>query len=253
MATAPGPERLFELLWRTRQPPSRGPKPSLSLDAIVEAAIEIADSDGLGAVTMRRVAERFGVTTMSLYRYVPSKDDLVELMIDAVAAPAPDPLQLPEHWRDALLVWARQNVALFRQHPWVLSHAFGTPPMGPNRLRWMEAALQTMEGTGLTEDDKMGVLVILSGYVLSAAQQELVRAHAASRSRVDPEEWERAYGRLLGRVVNDGRHPALARVVAAGVFDSSDEVPDADFEYGLAFILDGVSALIAKRRSVAPR
>lgn len=251
MATAPGPERTFELLWGTREPPSRGPKPSLSVDRIVEAAVEIADADGLHAVTMRRVAERFGVTTMSLYRYVPSKDELVELMLDAVAAPAPDPEQLPDHWRDALHGWARQNMALFRRRPWALSHSFGTPPMGPNRLRWMECALRAMEGTGLTEDDMMGVLVILSGYILSAAQQELARTQAASRTGVDPEEWERAYGQLLRRVVDDGSHPSLARVVTAGVVDGGGEGPDADFEYGLSFILDGVAALMANRPSVA--
>lgn len=247
MSTAPGPERTFELLWRTREPPSRGPKPSLSVDRIVAAAIEIADADGLPAVTMRRVAERFGVTTMSLYRYIPSKDDLVELMIDAVAAPAPDPEQMPDDWRDALREWAQQNVALFRRHPWALGHAFGTPPMGPNRLQWMECALRAMGGTGLTEEDKVGVLVILSGYVLSAAEQELARVQAGVRTGIGPEEWERIYGQLLARVVQDGRHPALARVLAAGVFDGGDQGPDEDFEYGLAFVLDGVAALIERR------
>ena len=241
-------QRTFELLWGLREQPTRGPKPSLSVAQIVRMAIEIADAEGYDAVSMRRVAEKLGVTTMSLYRYVPSKNDLLELMLDAIADPAPDPATMPEHWRDALHWWAHQNMAVFRRHPWLIEYAFSHPPFGPNNIRWMECALQAMLGTDLTPDDMIGVLIILTGYVRSEAAQELALQQGARTTGVEPEEWGRVYAEMLRRVVNDGSHPALAHVVAAGAFDAPSEGPDEDFEYGLTFVLDGVEALIKSRR-----
>lgn len=247
MVTGRNVERTFELLWGMREPPSRGPKPGLSLARIVEVAIEIADAEGLPGLSMRKVAEQLGVTTMSLYRYVPSKDDLVELMFDQAAGAAPDPATRPPHWRDALQEWATQNIAIQRRHTWTSQVPISHPPFGPNNLRWMEYALQAMDGTGLTEHDMMGVLVILAGYVRTQAQLELTLAQAAPHTGVAPEEWNRVYGEMLVKVVTDGRHPALAKVIEAGVFAGPSMGPDEDFEYGLSFILDGVEALIRTR------
>ena len=140
MANKSSARRTFELLWGLREQPTRGPKPSLSVEQIVRVAIEIADAEGLGAVSMRRVAERLGVTTMSLYRYVPSKNDLLELMLDAIASPWPDPAEMPDNWRDALHLWAHRNMAVYREHPWLIEYAFSHPPFGPNNIRWMEYA-----------------------------------------------------------------------------------------------------------------
>jgi hypothetical protein len=129
-----------------------------------------------------------------------------------------------------------------------MQYAFSHPPFGPNNIRWMECALQAMLGTGLTPDDMMGVLIILSGYVRTEAAQELALLEGARVTGVEPEEWGRVYAEMLRRVVNDGNHPALAHIVAAGVFDVPSEGPDEDFEYGLTFVLDGVEALIKSRR-----
>lgn len=247
MAGKSSAQRTFELLWGLREQPTRGPKPSLSIEQIVRAAIEIADSEGLEAVSMRRVAEQFGVTTMSLYRYVPSKNDLLELMLDTIAAPAPDPSEMPEHWRDALFWWARQNLDAFRRHPWLVRFPFSHPPFGPNNIKWMETALRAMEGSGLGPEQRIWVLILLSGFVRSQAAQELAFQEGARMTDVEPEEWSRVYAEMLRKVVQDGEHPALATIVESGVFDVPEQGPDDDFEYGLTLLLDGIEAMINSR------
>jgi AcrR family transcriptional regulator len=143
------PARMLELLWGTVAPPTRGPKPALTLAKIVDTAVQIADTEGLAAVSMRRVAEELGFTTMSLYRYVSSKDDLLELMQDAAAAPPPgvDIDNMPDNWRDAAKWWASNNLMMFRRHPWFMDIPLSGPPMGPNQVRWMERLLRALEPT----------------------------------------------------------------------------------------------------------
>jgi AcrR family transcriptional regulator len=253
MADKSGAQRTFELLWGLREQPTRGPKPSLSIEQIVQTAVEIADTHGLDGLSMRRVAEQLGVTTMSLYRYVSGKNDLLELMLDSVAAPGPNLAEMPTRWRDGLAWWARQNRAVFHRHPWLVSFPFSHPPFGPNNLRWMECALQAMAGSGLTPDDMIWVLMLLSGYVRSEASQELALQEGARVTGVEPEEWNRVYAEMLRRVVADGEHPALASIVGAGVFDTPSVSLDEDFEYGLRFLLDAIETLIeSRRRSAAP-
>jgi AcrR family transcriptional regulator len=240
------PDYLLDLLWRTTAPPRRGPRGALTVDGIVAAAVRIADEAGLEAVSMRRVAQELGVTTMSLYRYVPGKDDLVDLMFEQGTTP-PDTGTWPDDWRGRLEHYARATRGLLLRRPWMLDVPISTPPMGPNNLAWMEAALVSMAGTGLTEGDMMGVLTILSGYVLQQSQQELAMRRAMPRTGVSYEEWGHAYARMLQRVVGEGGHPTLARVIHAGVFEEENQSADDDFAYGLAFILDSVAALIARR------
>src|SRR5438105_13318066 len=107
-----------ELLWGPGKRPSRGPKPGLSLERIVLAAIAIADAEGLSAVSMQRVAAECGFTTMSLYRYVPSKNELLDLMIDTAVGQPPKLHEIPGGWRPKLAEWAWQTWSGFHQHPW---------------------------------------------------------------------------------------------------------------------------------------
>ncbi|TDC18269.1 TetR/AcrR family transcriptional regulator [Streptomyces sp. 8K308] len=241
------PEYLMELLWRTQSPGSRGPRGALSVDRVVTAAVEIADAEGLGAVSMRRVAERLGVTTMSLYTYVPSKDDLLDLMFDA-ASGRPDTSDWPDDWRGGLTAYARDTRRVLLASPWMLDVPIGAPPMGPNNLAWMEAALATMADTPLTADDMMGVLTILSGHVLTEVRQQLTMSRATPRTGVDYADWDEVYRRLLGRAAASGRYPTLARVVAA-ITQDDKRGPEEDFVYAVDFILDGVDALMRTRRA----
>jgi AcrR family transcriptional regulator len=244
--------RTFELLWDAADPPARGPKRSLSVRKIVDTAIEIADAEGLNAVSMRRVAAQFDVTTMALYRYVPSKDDLLELMIDGIAHPPPEPADLPDHWREALHWWAHQQFAVFRRHPWLNDFSFAHPPMGPNNLQWMECAIQAILRSGIPEEEVIGVLMLLTNFAMAEARQQRGLIMAEAATGISYEEVGRVYGRMLEKVVTDGRHPGLTRLIEAGVFSDpalSGAGPDDDFEYGLTFVLDGIEAMVKTRQA----
>ncbi|RBM09002.1 TetR/AcrR family transcriptional regulator [Streptomyces sp. PT12] len=241
-----------DLLWRTKGPGRRGPRGTLTVDRIVQTAIDVADADGLAGVSMRKVAERLGVTTMSLYRYIPGKDDLVDLMFE-MATGHPDTSDWPDDWRGRLTAYARECRTMLLQRPWMIDVPIGSPPMGPNNLAWMEAVLASLDGSGLGQDDMVGVLLLLTNYVLSEVRQEITMSRAAPRTGVTYEEWGEIYGELLARVVGSGRYPALARVVEAGVFGPESVGAEEDFAYGLDFILDGIEALIRERRGKAPK
>lgn len=246
------PGRTLELLWGTAAPPSRGPKPALSVHQIVQKAVEIADADGLAAVSMRRVAEELGFTTMSLYRYVPSKEDLLELMQEESGSPVPDPDDAPAHWRDAVIWWAERNLDMFRRHPWWVDIPIQRPPMGPNSVRFMECLLRPLEKTGLSPGEMLGILQLVSTYTLSVGRIELSLTQAAEQTGVAPDDWDPLYGQMLDRVVNDDELPALASMIRAGVFsgppDGTGDDPSDDIRFGLDLILDGIEALITRRR-----
>ncbi|GAB2899942.1 TetR/AcrR family transcriptional regulator [Streptomyces mayteni] len=242
------PAYLIDLLWRTRPPGSRGPRGSLSLDRVVAAAVEIADAEGITGVSMRRVAERLGVTTMSLYNYVPSKDDLLDLMFD-MAVGVPDPTDWPADWRGGLTAFAKAQREVLLARTWMLDVPISAPPMGPNSLAWMEAALSTMADTSLTEGDMMGVLSILSGHVLNEVRLQITMERATPRLGVEYADWNVLYGRMLTRAAASGRYPTVARVAARAFTEEASDGPDADFAYGVDYVLDGAATLMRVRES----
>lgn len=228
------------LLWDRQAAPRRGPKPALSLETVVSAAVALADADGLAQLSMARVAERLGYTTMSLYRYVKSKDDLLTLMADAANADPPPPS--PASWRAGLGSWARGVFANYRTHPWLLHIPISGPPAGPSQLRWMEAGLQNLSAVDLPEETKLGVIQLLHGYVRGEAQFSADLAAAAPQAAPGP-----TYGQILRAVTTPETHPALSRLVATGILDAPTEYdPDVDFAFGLDRVLDGIAALVAR-------
>jgi AcrR family transcriptional regulator len=242
------PQRTLELLWGAAAPGSRGPRPSLTLARIVDTAIGVADAEGLAAVSMRRVADELGVTTMSLYRYVPGKDDLMELMFDAGVGPPPEPESRRGGWRTELERWALAVQEGYRRRPWLLQIPIQGPPMGPNNLAWMDVALGPLLDTGLSEADSLYALLLLTIYVRGEAQLGFGLAEAARRTGVSSQEREQVFAGALATMVDDERYPALARLTAARIFEGDEDDPDASFEFGLNRILDGIEALIEKRR-----
>jgi AcrR family transcriptional regulator len=228
----------IEAAWGRRERPSRGPKPTLSLEQIVHAAIGIARADGLAAVSMARVAQELGAATMSLYRYVAAKDELIALMVDAALGP-PTRGDPGESWRDGLARWAWDFHERLRQHPWSLRVPIGGLPTTPNLVAWLEDALWSLRDTGLSEDAKASVVLLLSGYVRSEGTltADLVAAGAIS------DEVMSGYSRLMAALADPERFPALHKLLAAGVFEAADD-PDKEFAFGLERILDGVAALI---------
>jgi AcrR family transcriptional regulator len=224
--------------WGVREAASRGPKRGLTLQRIVDAAIRLAATEGLGALSMGRVASALGVGTMSLYRYVAAKDDLLLLMVDAAMGVPPSDIAGAPDWRSGLARWATGVRAAYRTHPWSLRVPISGPPLGPHNVAWLEAALRTLEGTALREDQKLSVVLLLSGFVRNEVTLTSDIA-AASRGRpVMP-----PYGATLLRLTDARDFPALHGAIASGALGDDDDI-DKEFDFGLACILDGVEALI---------
>ncbi|MFJ5552581.1 TetR/AcrR family transcriptional regulator [Streptomyces sp. NPDC093225] len=230
------------LLWGEQEQPTRGPKPSLTPARIAGAAVALADAEGLEAVSMSKVAAGFEVSAMALYRYVPGKAELVELMVESVSAERPDLSSAGPGWREAITAWARVMLGVYRAHPWLLSAvAMRRQVMGPNQLGWLDAALAALEPTGLTAAQRHQVFLLIVGQARALAQQS---------ADFDPEhdrEWGRLTGELLDR--HAARFPALTRAIADGAFGA----PAADpLAVGLELILDGVQALIDREDGAGP-
>ncbi|NUT49624.1 MAG: TetR/AcrR family transcriptional regulator [Saccharothrix sp.] len=235
------------LLWGLRETPRRGRRPSLSLEDITGAAIEVADTEGLAAVSMARVAQQLGNSTMALYRYVKSKDELLKLMSDHVLSDPP-PAPVDGDWRAGLTRWASAVMTMLRRHPWYARIPLEGPPVGPKNLAWFDSALATFAGTPLREDEKVGLVMGLLTYVQGEIR---LTADLAEGFEDNPDAFGRSYARALRAVVDPRRLPALRRVIDAGVFDHDnlydERDVDADFRFGLDVYLDGVAAYLARK------
>ncbi|MFF8288988.1 TetR/AcrR family transcriptional regulator [Streptomyces sp. NPDC016309] len=248
--TIPAPLRR---LWRLAESSRLGRPAALDVDRVVAAAVEAADRDGLDGVTLPKVAKSLGVTGMSLYRHVGSKDELLTLMGDqALGTP---PRVDAGDWRTGLDAWARAQRAVYQQRPWLAHLPVSGPPSGPHRIAWMEAALAILAPTPLDWTHKIGALSLLGGYVVQTVRQD----HELARGRADGErqsDAERAYGRALAKLVDPERFPETARLFSSALFEtgpahSSDAaIGDADFTVGLELILDGIAARV---ESAGPR
>jgi len=239
----------LEAAWGLRARPSKGPKRGLSLERIVEAAVKVAASDGLEAVSMGRVAGDLGVSTMSLYRYVAAKDELLALMVDATAASPPAAPAPGEGWRAGLSRWAWAELDVYHRHPWVLRVPISGPPIAPNQLVWLERGLRCLRDAGLAEGEKLSVMLLLTGFVRNWARLEADLLEASRASGASTEAAMSGYGRLLARLTDAERFPALHAVIAAGVFDDGPDGPDEpdEFVFGLERVLDGIDALVRAR------
>ena len=228
--------------WGCGSDRTRG-RTALSLARIVDAAVRIADAEGLDAVSMGRVATELGAAPMSLYRHVSAKEELLRLMVDAAWGDSPGPLAPGETWRDGLSRWAWAIRASARRHPWVVRIPISGLPIMPREIAWFEDALACMAGTGLTEARKASVIMLLSGYVRNLAATEADILAAVLASGLGHDEWMASYPRMLGQLTDPRRFPALTAFIAAGVFDAADG-PDDEFIFGLDRILDGIEVLV---------
>ncbi len=246
------PARTLALLWREAVPSRRGPQPRLDVDAVVAAAVALAGERGLAAVTMRALAERLGVSAMTLYGYVPGKDELVDLMLDALYVAMPrTPWPARQGWRARARAVAEANRGLYLAHPWAAAVSTARPPLGPGLMGKYEHELAAFDGAGLDDVERDAALSFLLAFVQGAA---VAAADAAAAPGTDAEWWERA-GPLLARAVDPERYPLAARVgTAAGEAHGSAHDPEHAYAFGLERVLDGLAALVARRRaSRAPR
>ena len=240
----------LDLLWGRRGRGQRGPKPGLSVDAIVAAAIRIADAEGLEAVSMAHVADQLGFTTMSLYRHVTSKEELLQLMWNGSAQGAEELVITGDDWRARLRTWAMVQRDMIDQHPWITQMPMAAPPMAPNSLTFVERGLEAMDGSGLADADKLRVIGLISSYTLSEARMAHDAARAARQAQAaaaagEPQPawtWEA----LVREVADEQTYPRLYRLAWAGDVgdDPSGWDEQEEFLFGLDRILDGVEVLI---------
>ncbi|WP_176611706.1 TetR/AcrR family transcriptional regulator [Actinomadura sp. WMMB 499] len=251
--TETGLPQALEIAWGMRAAPQRGPSRALTHDRIVAAAIEIADADGLGAVTMQAVAKSLDFTTMSLYRYVSGKDDLVRLMQDA-AVSLPDEVELPDDWRDALRTWAGLVRDAYRARPWVLEAPRGQwSVLMPSSVRAADLGLAALADLELTDGEKIAAILLISLHVASMVQLEQSLAEEGEVTATP------AGVEMLREVITTERFPHLGPVMAAGGYVTGadpgvevdpDEVAgvDAEFDLGLDVLIAGLEAIERRRR-----
>jgi AcrR family transcriptional regulator len=236
--------RTLELLWDTGPRPSRGPKPGLSVDRIVDAAIRIADEEGLDAVSMRRVATELGTGAMSLYRYVPGKAELLDLMLDRVRFPdrPVDDEVTGDGWRAALETAARDALAVHRRHPWLLRVNQSRPLLGPRALATLEHLLGRIRPMGQTDPELVSTVVMIDGYVVGAARTQVHQEEAARSTGLTDAEFYGAQVPALEKAMATGDYPTLASLSPDTFTAAFDH-----FEFGLGRILDGLEVLVQQR------
>lgn len=236
--------RSIELLWGDGARPNRGPKPSLTLDRIVAAAIGLADREGIDALSMRRVATELGVGAMSLYRYLPGKAELLALVLDKVSDPGAD-LAAAEgkDWRTVLEAAARGSYRLYVAHPWLLQVNWTRPVIGPNTLAGIELFMRALDGLGLTDQERLSVMMMVDGFVTGQARQRVQHAAVAGETGLPDEEFWAQQLPFLEKAMLTGDYPAMAALGEDAFSLGWDET----FEFGLQRLLDGVAVLVGSR------
>jgi AcrR family transcriptional regulator len=236
----------LDLLWGRREAGKRGPRPGLSADAIVDAAISLADAEGLEGVSMARVAAELGFTTMSLYRYVASKEELLQLMWNGSARGAEDLVLEGDGWRARLRMWAIVQRDMLDRHPWLTQMPMAAPPMAPNSLIFVELGLGAMDGTPLADADKLRFIGLISSYTLSEARM----ANDALRAAREQEAPQWTYDALLRELADEATYPRLHKIAwtppaGSGSGDGGPAGPPSEreeFLFGIDRILDGVQS-----------
>lgn len=221
----------------------------LSTERIVLAAIAIADASGLEAVSMRRIAGDLGSGTMSLYRHLPTREILIEQMVDEIAGRFSYPVPPPPDWRDALRIAAQTEWEKYIRHPWVLpATATSRPPLGPNVLTTMEWCMGALAGLGLTTSERFQMMVALEGFVQGTALSAVHGESSARSSGISTEaRWEQQVPVLQERFAS-GAFPHLQQTL----YEDDDKSPEATFRFGLERLLDGIDLYLAQRANQSP-
>lgn len=204
--------RLIDLMWN---PSTRVGRSGATVAAIVDAAIAVADAEGLDAATMRAVADRVGVGAMTLYGYVPGKAALVELMVDRVSGQTYEGHPTPEEaggWDDALRYVARRNWEHLLAHDWVVEAPQGRPILGPGVCRKYEAELRPLDGIGLTDAEMDLTLAAVMAQVTRAAQWQTGLTRARAESHLTDQQWWTLFGPRLASAMAGEELPVSSRV-----------------------------------------
>ncbi|OKH98110.1 regulator [Streptomyces sp. CB02923] len=225
-----------EALWTPAERSRRGRPPAHSRAEITTAAVALADAEGLDAVTMRAVAARIGAGTMSLYSYVPTKETLLELMIDQVSGGHRLPAGPSGDWRADLRHLFREQRALMRRHPWLPAALPARQTFGPNTLAVLEYALTVLAPTDLDAQAGLEIFSLLSGFVASHVTHELAQEEATGGTG---RAFHDAQARYLRSAAVTDAHPKVAEALTA---PGGAPSPDATFDRLLNRMLDGLTA-----------
>jgi AcrR family transcriptional regulator len=214
-------------------------------DDIARAALAVADHDGFAAVSMRRLARELGVGTMSLYHYLRTKDDLLELMDDAVMGELlVPPDELPDDWRDALTAIARRTRDAWARHPWAIDSLRGER-FGPNAMAHVEQSLAAVAPMRLSSVQRLEVIGIVDDYVMGCC----ISMSAGRSTLYEDDGGAAVYEAILDHVedrLEHGDFPQTRALVGDGDIRANWERLAAQtmerdrFEIGLARLLDGI-------------
>ncbi|MDF2560820.1 MAG: hypothetical protein K0R99_2266 [Microbacterium sp.] len=236
------------LAWGAVPPAQRGPKRGFNLDQVLDAAVALADASGIDAVTMPALAKSLGLTAMSLYRYVGSKDALLLLLQERGMGLPPTSIAGAASWRDGLEAYAEASADVYRRHPWMLDIPIAGIATTPNNLTWVEAGLETLAATRLSPEERMAVVLQISGH---ARFRALVERGYGDRADLTGEDVSGVVGseaRLLGTLVAVDRFPNLHALLRSGAL--VDDRLD-NFDFGLQRLLDGISHYVESRSTEA--
>lgn len=232
------------MIWERMDRRPRGSHPTLTHDHIVRAAIEIADEAGVEGLSMRRVAARVGSGTMSLYRYVSTKEELIDLMVDEVVAEVIPPDAPSGDWRAELMASARRTRSAACRHPWAIAYFLARPALGPNALRLTERGMSAVDGLGLDIDAMLDLTSTVNAFVAGVVQAELAEQEARRRTGLTEAEWRQTMAPYLARVIATGNHPYLERIIV-----EAEDFPDPDqvFERRLRLVIEGLAGQLERR------
>ncbi|MFI7064617.1 TetR/AcrR family transcriptional regulator [Kribbella sp. NPDC050124] len=224
------------LVWERPEPPERRVPSPLSRERIVQAAVTLADAEGLEAVSLRKVAGALDAGPMRLYRYVDTKEELLELMVDAVYGEIPAPTG--STWADVLRSIANGIRDAALRHEWFADLLGGRPHFGPATLAHTEASLSALRAAGIDDvDTMMGVIEALDLYLIGAVRKVVTERRAERASGQNEREWQAKTFPYLSRMFAAGHYPTLEKTIHDAHHRSADEV----FELGLSYLLDGMS------------
>ena len=230
-------------IWERPERAARGPAPSLSRDEITAAAVALADTQGIEAVSMRALAVELGVGAASLYRYVARKDELLDLMVDAVMGNDLK-FEIRGEWRADLRSVARALRAMTLRHPWMAVYGTGRRNLGPNTARRYEQVLGAIDGIGLDIEEMLMMVETLDAFVRGRAIEDLSEQEAVRRSGLSQNEWLQAQTPYVQSLIDSGRYPLLARVVLDARAPHDPNHLESAFNLGLERVLDGLATML---------
>lgn len=235
-----------EVIWNRPARASRGPAPSLTRQEIAAAAVRLADAEGLEDLSMRGLAADLGVGAASLYRYVESKDELIELMADAVMG-SDMRIRAGRDWRSHLRSYARALRAMIQKHPWMVVEGAGRTSLGPNTAATFERVLRGLDGLGVGIDDMLTMVETVDAFTRGRALEEIGDRDAIRRSGLDNDAWMRQQAPYVRELVDSGRYPLLSRVIIDAEAPHDPDRLETAFRRGLELVLDGLASMLPER------